>query len=152
MNCKYCSISLGCTQNSKTWFLVLKVDISTMLEEAVQYVKFLQLQIKVIARGNPYYTIKNQFTLALDLIFVFLLVLYSFWALMIYGCIHPSLTMEWTLDLIWRSTHRDNSKGVIAINCYLIMGLFVYWNLKSIGGEIFMNDFINLPISLLLWS
>lgn len=25
-----------------------KVDISTMLEEAVQYVKFLQLQIKVI--------------------------------------------------------------------------------------------------------
>lgn len=28
--------------------LVMQVDISTMLEEAVQYVKFLQLQIKVI--------------------------------------------------------------------------------------------------------
>ena len=27
--------------------LLWKVDISTMLEEAVQYVKFLQLQIKV---------------------------------------------------------------------------------------------------------
>jgi hypothetical protein len=29
--------------------LIWKVDISTMLEEAVQYVKFLQLQIKVRA-------------------------------------------------------------------------------------------------------
>nr|POE56144.1 transcription factor bhlh85 [Quercus suber] len=32
-----------------------KVDISTMLEEAVQYVKFLQLQIKVIAKEKPCY-------------------------------------------------------------------------------------------------
>lgn len=30
--------------------VVLQVDISTMLEEAVQYVKFLQLQIKVIKK------------------------------------------------------------------------------------------------------
>lgn len=31
-----------------SWFM--QVDISTMLEEAVQYVKFLQLQIKVITK------------------------------------------------------------------------------------------------------
>ena len=31
----------------KNYLLTWKVDISTMLEEAVQYVKFLQIQIKV---------------------------------------------------------------------------------------------------------
>lgn len=34
--------------NSKiNTYALLQVDISTMLEEAVEYVKFLQLQIKV---------------------------------------------------------------------------------------------------------
>jgi hypothetical protein len=37
--------------------MVLQVDITTMLEEAVQYVKFLQLQIKVIAKENHSYSI-----------------------------------------------------------------------------------------------
>lgn len=30
----------------------LQIDISTMLEEAAQYVKFLQLQIKVMTQKN----------------------------------------------------------------------------------------------------
>jgi hypothetical protein len=33
-------------------FVYLQVDISTMLEEAVNYVKFLQVQIKVYTIGD----------------------------------------------------------------------------------------------------
>lgn len=38
----------------RTYIMVLQVDITTMLEEAVQYVKFLQLQIKVIAKRKSF--------------------------------------------------------------------------------------------------
>lgn len=38
-----------------------KVDISTMLEEAVQYVKFLQLQIKVIKESINYQSFQQFF-------------------------------------------------------------------------------------------
>lgn len=38
-----------------------KVDISTMLEEAVQYVKFLQLQIKVIKESINYQSFQQNF-------------------------------------------------------------------------------------------
>lgn len=38
--------------NFASFFGYAQVDISTMLEEAVQYVKFLRLQIKVITKKN----------------------------------------------------------------------------------------------------
>lgn len=38
----------------RTYIMVLQVNITTMLEEAVQYVKFLQLQIKVIAKRKSF--------------------------------------------------------------------------------------------------
>jgi hypothetical protein len=55
----------------------MQVDISTMLEEAVHYVKFLQLQIKVLAKGNlslyTYWKISNLYIYIFNnLIFCFL--------------------------------------------------------------------------------
>jgi hypothetical protein len=43
-----------CARELISWmvFVYLQVDISTMLEEAVNYVKFLQVQIKVYTIGD----------------------------------------------------------------------------------------------------
>jgi hypothetical protein len=38
----------------RDFMLSLQVDISTMLEEAVQYVKFLQLQIKLLSSDDTW--------------------------------------------------------------------------------------------------
>jgi hypothetical protein len=54
LSAQYCSDQYEVyLKSSEICSLVIQVDISTMLEEAVNYVKFLQLQIKVLAKGTP---------------------------------------------------------------------------------------------------
>lgn len=48
--CSVLFLSDTCAKFNELVLWELQVDISTMLEEAVQYVKFLQLQIKVRAK------------------------------------------------------------------------------------------------------
>lgn len=127
-------------QNFEVWFLgELQVDISTMLEGAVEYVKFLQLQIKVT-------TWASFLVLTLHLKFSWLskrfpmlhlwkvnnslfstISFNSFWALTIYGCTPPSLTMEWTLTWNLTSTPPNSINVNIGLeHCLLRLIYFVF--------------------------
>ena len=88
--------------------VVFQVDISTMLEEAAQYVKFLQLQIKVcsckiVAPSQNLVGVRWNFTSIQNLF-----VVRSCWARMICGCSLRSPTTESTLASTSRYLHGNN--------------------------------------------